>query len=408
MLLGRDSPTRAHEAAKEQGTPHPAGAAATDLRALLDAELSARLAPLEARLDELERLECDRALAGGKLPVSSRQGPAPGSQSKQLSASSGDCAIPCDIEDQHEEEVEVEVGEAGIVEVRPIKETVWECVLLCGTPGVGAAGSCVMIGSVLMNVVLQLLFCVVAVYSFTEDTLPSVQSARRWRLTDAHSLTYMDQTSFVSLAARVCGEDSSLTFANSQNSVLTEVRDYMNTIVILGVEFFGVGQLLCAVVLFVWLLFVVQELQDALAFASVLCALPRSRRTIIAQDGEAYAVKSISAKRFAFLMGVVLCRLTIAVILGYAGALWICHTRRPTQLVLKAAALAFVMDLDELINSTLTPLSASALVERLEPLRRPKGLRWRGLGLHSILGFAAVVPPRGSSSPAMRFPWGRR
>jgi hypothetical protein len=201
----------------------------------------------------------------------------------------------------------------------------------------------------------------------------------------------MDQTSFVSLAARVCGEDSSLTFANSQNSVLTEVRDYMNTIVILGVEFFGVGQLLCAVVLFVWLLFVVQELQDALAFASVLCALPRSRRTIIALDGEAYAVESISIKRLAFLMGVVLCRLTIAVILGYAGALWLCNTRGLTDLVLNAAALAFVMDLDELINSTLTPLSASALVERLEPLRRPKGLRWRGLGLHSIVGFVAVV-----------------
>jgi hypothetical protein len=391
---GRDSPTP-----EEPLPPKATTAAVADLhaellsrlapanfRALLDAELSARLAPLEERI---ARLEFERQEVAQLGSAGNQAAPAPGQDSRTPLASSGDVAV--DIANPGEGVSEVEVGEAGIVEVRPIKETVWECVVLCGMPAVGAAGSCAMLLSILMNLVLQSLFCFVAMYGFTEDTLPSVESARRWRLTDAHSLTYMDQSSFVSLAARVCGEDSSLTFANSQNSVLMEIREYMNPISLFGTEFCSVGQLLCVVVLFVWLLFVAQEVQDSLAFASTVCALPRSRRTILVQDGDTYALESISAKRTVFLMGVVLFRLGIVIVLGYAGSLWLCNTRELKDLVLNAAALAFVTDLDELIFSTLTPLSASVLVERLEPLRRPKGLRWRGLGLHSIFGFAACV-----------------
>ena len=54
------------------------------------------------------------------------------------------------------------------------------------------------------------------------------------------------------------------------------------------------------------------------------------------------------------------------------------------MLVLNAAALAFVLNVDEMVYRTLTLLSGQTLLERLKPLPRTRTPRWRGLGVRSL------------------------
>ena len=65
----------------------------------------------------------------------------------------------------------------------------------------------------------------------------------------------------------------------------------------------------------------------------------------------------------------------LSVFVGFAGASWLSVTRDPMELVLNGAALAFVLELDEIIFKTLTPHSIRALVETLMPLKKPPGMR---------------------------------
>jgi len=65
-----------------------------------------------------------------------------------------------------------------------------------------------------------------------------------------------------------------------------------------------------------------------------------------------------------------------------AGGYWLSHTSQLDDLLLNAAALLFVLDLDELFFKTVVPPFAKQIMSHLEPLRRPKdrmlhGLSWR-------------------------------
>jgi len=84
--------------------------------------------------------------------------------------------------------------------------------------------------------------------------------------------------------------------------------------------------------------------------------------------GDTYILRSISIKRVVFLLGITACRFTVACLLGFAGAKWLCNTRNLTDLVLNAAALAFVLDIDDLIYGVLTPSPVKALVQDMRPL----------------------------------------
>ena len=68
-------------------------------------------------------------------------------------------------------------------------------------------------------------------------------------------------------------------------------------------------------------------------------------------------------------------RALVAGTLGYSGALWLCNTIGLKDLILNAAALAFVLDIDKMLFSTLVPRRACEILGKLEPLK------WQGADL---------------------------
>ena len=76
------------------------------------------------------------------------------------------------------------------------------------------------------------------------------------------------------------------------------------------------------------------------------------------------------------------------------GGYWLSRTLGLQDLVFNAAALAFVLDLDELTYRTIVPSAAHAIFNRLEALLSRSYAR-QASNHHCLLGFCDTLPPRG-------------
>mmetsp|Transcript_19192 Transcript_19192/g.52719 ORF Transcript_19192/g.52719 Transcript_19192/m.52719 type:complete len:431 (-) Transcript_19192:75-1367(-) len=87
---------------------------------------------------------------------------------------------------------------------------------------------------------------------------------------------------------------------------------------------------------------------------------------------EGHTLASISVGRFACCLALCVVRIAVAVSLLITGLLWLATTPSTTDLILNAAALSFVMDMDELIFETMVPATVQRFVESVEPVRYRK------------------------------------
>eukprot|EP00928_Gymnodinium_smaydae_P027512 TRINITY_DN21267_c0_g1_i4.p1 TRINITY_DN21267_c0_g1~~TRINITY_DN21267_c0_g1_i4.p1 ORF type:complete len:967 (-),score=106.38 TRINITY_DN21267_c0_g1_i4:155-3055(-) len=270
-----------------------------------------------------------------------------------------------------------------------LSESVWECIMLTFVPAVGTGASLMTTVAFLTNVIMQMLFVAVV---FAEGSsfisasyeLESVAEARKWRLTEAHSPDRMDKTNWVALGTRVCGNDGSLIFGNSQMGMLEEIGFYTTSLNIAGVSF-GVpmGQTLAFIVLIVWALTICQELVNIIDFFSSLISLPVGKTHVVFHD-DTFRVESIGRVRYAVMICITLLRFAVCGALGFAGLCWLSVTSSIENLVLNAAALAFVLDLDELVFNTVCAESVRA------PMKTKKSVLWGGLNPTPVLVFVSV------------------
>lgn len=282
----------------------------------------------------------------------------------------------------------------GDKSTRRIAPSVWECAVFIGLPGMGAAGSFMLLLSVLINVMLQLVFCLIASHAFTGDTLPDPAEARQWRLISGHDYYNMDSDNWVSLVERVCGNDNSLIVSGRQLDILEQIREYLESLPMLGDNAAGkicIGEMLCAVTVAVWLFIVAVEIQNTMNYGFSIWVLPRGNSVRITMQGDRLKLEGMAKRRLLIVAISTFAHMAIIGIIAYVGALWLAMTTEPMELVLNAAALAFVLNIDELVFETITPLTMRTITRQLLPLKKPVGVRWRGLGVFPVLMFCLCL-----------------
>jgi len=238
-------------------------------------------------------------------------------------------------------------------------ETVWDGAVFLGLPELGLGCSAVLLVSVLLNVVVQTYIVVVLLRSDSFNN-PGAFAAKvpymdRWRFTVAHDYREMD-ASGSSLASRVCRNDQSLSVAGGQANLLSEINAYLDGK--------NTGVMLCTACLFLFVVSVVKEVRLVLTLMHTLYLLPRGQ-TLVKDN----TFVSISCFRLAMIQIFMLARLVVAVLLLWTGVVWLSQTSSTTDLILNAAALCFIMDLDEILFETTVPFRVQSVVRSFEPLR---------------------------------------
>jgi len=275
-----------------------------------------------------------------------------------------------------------------------LAESVWDTMLLAWTPMVGCGSSLFMTLAMVANVAVQLLCGYIAFNSLSKkgnfSANQAITDAQNYRLTEAHNPDRMDKVGWVSLAHRVCDKDGSLVFGAAQVAQLKEIEGYMQDVG-LGKDY-GMGCVLVTACLVFFFLSIANEMLDCWRFLEAVVGLPwRFHRTCLVNvDGQVTMV-FISSWRLALVMLMVIARMLVAVLLLYGGGLWLSKTSQLEALLLNCAALAFVLELDELLFKTCIPCLAKQVMSKFAPLRLRPEREVRGLGWRPVAVFFACV-----------------
>mmetsp|Transcript_26980 Transcript_26980/g.35006 ORF Transcript_26980/g.35006 Transcript_26980/m.35006 type:complete len:798 (+) Transcript_26980:29-2422(+) len=261
--------------------------------------------------------------------------------------------------------------------------SMWDVVILLGTRSVGIAGTLYSTMLLIMNIIIQFIFCYIVLANFTAETFDdnAILGFRSWRRNIAHSSDFMEDISEVSLASRICNNDSGLELSGSQAVSHEWLSSYLN----------GNGSLMCILTVTMWLLTVLKEISSIISFWRAFCLLPRSNKTVLSIEGNSF--DEISQTRFILVLFTTICRVAVVTSLGYAGTAWLANTVSVTDLILNAVALEFVLCVDEIIFEALAPFRLKAVVDNFasSPMPLPPVRDWKGIDPESMSLFITLV-----------------
>lgn len=268
--------------------------------------------------------------------------------------------------------------------------TVWEMGVYFGLPFMSRGSQVLMSFAFMLNFVVQASFCAIIWSSFLDNDLNMTpEDAVRFREELGHDYNSMDRHGWVSLTARVCGGDESLEIATSQVRAVRIIEEYTKC----SPWVFGLpaGPVLCTVVLVVWVLCIISDIRDTFSLQLALHALPRCGRTSLEIAGDHFRFTTMTRRRYALVTLLTLVRLYIDVTLMVLGGIYLGKTSELEDLVLNAAALGFILEVDELIFKTIAPAEVETFIHAVEPLQRPVGPSWHGLGPFSVVSLATTL-----------------
>jgi len=285
------------------------------------------------------------------------------------------------------------MGDSRLSDVE-LNKSVWDIAAFIGLPELGFGVSAVLLISTLLNMLVQVCLCYLLLTSDFMDTARFVDAQEpmeRWRLRDAHDARHLSRDG-VSLSSSVCRQDPSLHIASHQLDLLKEINTYLTlNAESLKLQGFPSGPLLCTVSLFYFVVSVMQELRTNVILFFALVSVPREEQTRLERNDEGVKLCSISIWRFTIGLCIFIMRACVAVILLLTGVLWLCFTSSMTDLVLNAAALCFIMDLDEMLFKAMAPVVAQRFVQCLQPLQYKRS-RWHLEGIiPTFVTFAIIL-----------------
>jgi len=294
-----------------------------------------------------------------------------------------------------------------------LRESIWDLGLLIGMPRVGAAGS-IFIGFVLlMNCGIQMLLCFIINDTFTMRSVDEeiIGEMRAWRTFAGHDFKFVDRPSYRPLVQRICTFDGSVAISTSVAQVLDMIREYlpleedvkemkpyMGHIL---PHFEGVGVVMCICSLVIWVLNVICDLRNTLDLAWAVYELPYGDETTIRDNDSkkrSRTLVSASRQRKTFIAVILILKFWTATSICFFGSLFLVFTVSIQDLLLNAAALQLVLQLDELFYTAWVPFQAGLLLRSLKPLPLPNvrslsGLNSWPISVSCILGI--LVPSIG-------------
>ncbi|CAJ1387407.1 unnamed protein product [Effrenium voratum] len=246
-------------------------------------------------------------------------------------------------------------------------ETAWNLVLVLGRTS--ASWSDILVSCILLvaSAAMQVVFSVILLQEdfLGEPFASQIDIATSWRRNVAHDYKHMD-LAHVSLASRVCNGDGKLILSNVQAALLSQINSFLG----MGRSQFDPpwlqpGILLCILCILLWALYLCNELRAVCFSLEAVSYLPRGRRTIV--DGGRFL--QMSYVRYMAYCLMRLARLGIAVVLLYAGVLWLAGTTSITDLILNAVALSAILEVDEMVFAALMPKKVQISIQDLEAIK---------------------------------------
>lgn len=277
------------------------------------------------------------------------------------------------------------------------EESIWDLVLFFGHDKVGACGS-VLIGiQFLLILTMQIAFCIVCQINFTSNDFDedTQQGLKDFRLRFGHDMQYSDTGLQWPLARIICSDEvsaktksNSLIYGTSQMTTLDAIDSYLEADSTLE-SMFG-GRTLCALALACWFLTVFKHFQRIWRCLFALSGVPKGTSTVIAEEGGCFVLESLAWPRIILACFVSIVRFGCYGFLLYSGGAWLSYTTDAKDLVLNAAALEFVLDLDGLLFQALAPVASKIFISQLQPLPERGWLFCRGADSIALLGIIFV------------------
>jgi len=291
-----------------------------------------------------------------------------------------------DRHDQESHEVTIEDIRVSAAGSHAVEANAWEASLLVGLPALGGGGSMGILLAVLLNALVQSIFCYGLPF-FCSGSLPSVASISHWRETSAHDPRYMQGG--ITLASRVCSGDASLIIADSQSEIVADGRVFITEVGVLGLR---VGQLVSLSAMLCWAWTVSMELLKTCSFASALLNLPRGRTTLLHNDNtDGFLLVEVTRCRLACTLLVQAVRITIALVLLVSGITWLSRTIAINDLIVNTVALDFVLHVDEMIFSCFSSFAISEVIQKLHPLPMNATRHRTGCGFPTVFSTLATL-----------------
>jgi len=234
-----------------------------------------------------------------------------------------------------------------------VRGNVWDAILLLGIDIIpmGVTGMMLMVASILANVFIQLVICYfVCMLAYTRDGQLDeslINDALLWRA-DVSS----------EMAERVCDHDFSLSVNSLQSQTHELYSNYFN-------EF---SYILCCFMLIVWTLTIVREVNMVSHLLKAILMSRQERRTVM--EIHMYRIYLVSVGIVKRRLIVVTCciQFIICGLLLFAGATWLSATETPEELLLNSVALAYVLEVDEVLYQIMCPPKIRAIIAQMQPL----------------------------------------
>jgi len=260
------------------------------------------------------------------------------------------------------------------------QESVWDASLFAGYAHMGATVNIMLLGSLLLNIAIQVTLCAIIAVELSVDPHHDdsfTQSIMEWR---------GNVTSDV--ARMVCSEDVTLRTDTFQAERYSEAKEFTSM-------WFGTmetGPLLSALVIFMWTLSVTDVLRGAIDFVMATIHLYTQRGgrqfSIRRMESNEFVIEGVTAWRTAWAIIIGVLQLAIACCLLLSGAVWLSYTKSIPDLLANAVALSYVMQVDELLYQVAVPRRVKALVTNIVPIDisrtmvngLPQGIPKRAIG----------------------------
>lgn len=284
-----------------------------------------------------------------------------------------------------------------------VEQSIWTAILLFGLPQIGWGGSAMLVFGMLVNVTLQFLFCWIIRVSFLQkDDKYNEDEIKTWRVREGHHYATRDPDTGASHISKVCNGNF-LDRLWWQHNLLDEIDYYLmgfdgsRTNLWEGRPTIPVGTVLCTLAAMVWLSYCIVEVGKAIHFFLCVYKLGKMGSTdrIVGSRLQGYSFVSMSAARVLSMFWVTVFRISVACVLAVTGTLWLANTKSIQDIVLNAAGLCFILDIDELMYEIFPQKPTRKFLESLRPLPHITRLYWFGMDLSSItliLGISVAMP----------------
>lgn len=255
------------------------------------------------------------------------------------------------------------------IDLIPHGDSVWNLLIVVGFSG--ASWSELVVGWILfmLNIVASVCFlAVVASDSFQGDPVNSeVSAANQYRLSVAHDYLNLDTSKTQTLAYRVCNDSPLLITSQPQSFLIQAIQSYLGNRHPTESETWGppIGAVLLMTCVIAWYLAVCRQVRVQWSRVVVLISIPRSSRTMIVNG----VCEQISYARAMAMLVITVGQGVFAACLFVWGTIWLSHTTAFSDLILNFAALAAVLEVDELIFDSLFPRKLQFAIQSLEAVR---------------------------------------